>query len=194
MDLPDEVFEFAERVALVDRGDFEQFVKIAVARGRTPEDVAHVLNAYVNQWIRKAATPTNPVGALIALLEPSKRDRLNSGSWTIKKWVKGKRADMLKAAEAERKKQLAKLIADGAAKFLSRTPEERSTLLGKALTWYRENNPDSAILSSIQQAVMDAGRRYPPKEIIGMTSSGYGLFIAEELENGRCIQREKLSE
>lgn len=196
MKLPEEVYEFADQVAVLDRGDFDQFLSVCTARGKTPDDVAHVLNAYVNQWIRKSASPRNPVGALVALLEPEKRDRLNSGSWTIKKWVAGKRADMLKAAERERKKKFAELISAGAGKFVRRTPEERSDMLSSALTWYRANNPRPDILDSILQAKSDDRiGRFPPKDIIGLTSSGFGCFLAEEGSEDRWIRLgEKSSE
>lgn len=100
--LPPEMREFATTVALVPPEDWDAFTAAAAKHALgTPENMAHALNAFANQWTRKHRVPNSHVAALMALLNPARRDRLTAQSWTVKKWVQGNRAAMVKAAQVE---------------------------------------------------------------------------------------------
>lgn len=190
MELPPEVYEFAEAVALIERDVFEQFVKTARGRGRSNADIAHALNAYANQWTRKRSLPRNPVGALLTLLQPEKRDRLNSGSWTIKKWVNGKRSKMRQEAQKTKERERVREWDALAAEFARLSVEERDRLLGEAKGWYRRNNPDSAILTAIQEAIRWNGKRPPKKgEYVGATLEGAGYVYALKASRGQYVAK-----
>lgn len=124
MKVPIELCEFALQVALVPPDDWEAFMAAAAKHVKgTPANMAHAVNAFANQWTRNKRAPNNYVAALVALLDPEKRDRLTAQSWTVKKWVQGKRAEMLKAAGREAERLRLAAIEAAAAELLALAPE-----------------------------------------------------------------------
>jgi hypothetical protein len=97
-----------------------------------PANIAHAVNAFANQWTRNKRAPNNYVAALVALLDPAKRDRLNAQSWTVKKWVQGKRAEMLKAAGREAERLRLAAIEAAATELLVLAPDVQRQWLDEA--------------------------------------------------------------
>lgn len=158
MNIPPELDHFAVQVALVPPDQWDSF-KAAAGRHAlgTAANMAHAVNAFANQWTRKQRVPNSHVAALLALLDPAKRDRLNAQSWTVKKWVAGNRAGMLKAARLEAQRRFHARVVELARAFMARAMDERVTLLDMAMghlaatVAQRYTNPVAAAHSAVVQ-------------------------------------------
>jgi hypothetical protein len=167
MNLPPELRAFAITVALVPPDQWDAFV---VAAGRhvsgTPDNVAHAVNAFANQWTRKQRAPNSHVAALLALLDPAKRDRLTAQSWTVKKWVHGNRAAMIKAAAQEATRRWHERINSGCKEFLALPQAEQAAALDAAARALLDlvDTKEGLLLPAttgwqVVQATRDAARR-----------------------------------